>query len=138
MTRKMRWMLLYEDMTLFNSTIFDSRAKAEDAATKARRESPGDPIQIRALVWEATIPKPDEMTPDEFRAALASLGLRQIDLARLLAHPTGKKAYPAHVNRWAMATRPVPSSIITILHLLGLLSKRVREQLYREAGIKIR
>lgn len=81
------------------------------------------------------------MTPEAFRAALADLGLRQIDLARLLAHFGGVEPNPVTVNRWAgkgMATIHVPITIAALLGVLELLPRETREALYLEAGIKIR
>jgi hypothetical protein len=80
------------------------------------------------------------VTPEAFKAALTDLGLRQIDLARLLAHFAGGEPNPVKVNRWAGggAAHRAPDGIVALLGVLALLSTRARHQLYREAGIKIR
>lgn len=49
------------------------------------------------------------MTADEYRAALAALGLSQARLGRILGLD---KSTP---NRWAMGTGEVPSAVVLLL-----------------------
>ena len=74
------------------------------------------------------------MTPDEFRAALDALGLRQVDFQHLLAHLSGQPADAGTINRWAKGRRAVPPTIIAILALWRMLPKAKRNQILEDAG----
>lgn len=58
------------------------------------------------------------MTPDEFRAALKRLGLRQRWLAERLGVETST------VNRWATGKAPVPQYAVFCLSLLDQIADR--------------
>ena len=49
------------------------------------------------------------MTPEQYRAALAALGLSQVEAARLLA------ADARTSRRWALGERPVPALVANLL-----------------------
>jgi DNA-binding transcriptional regulator YiaG len=55
------------------------------------------------------------MTPDQFRAALADLGLSQADFARLAMVDART------VRRWCDGTRAVPGPVVA---LLGMMDKQ--------------
>lgn len=55
------------------------------------------------------------MTPDQFRAALADLGLSQAGFARIA------QVNPRTVRRWCDGTRAVPGPVVA---LLGMMSER--------------
>jgi DNA-binding transcriptional regulator YiaG len=55
------------------------------------------------------------MTPDQFRAALADLGLSQVGFARIA------QVNPRTVRRWCDGTRAVPGPVVA---LLGMMSER--------------
>jgi hypothetical protein len=71
------------------------------------------------------------MTYIEFRATLAGLGLKQIDLARLLAHFDPSWNFdPVTVNRWALPPPRgvrVPAPMNLALHLWSELPNRKRQ-----------
>ena len=71
------------------------------------------------------------MTNIQFRATLASLGLRQVDLARLLAHFDPDWRFDrVTVNRWATGQVPrVPASIVMALRLWAEISDSKRQQM---------
>ncbi len=63
------------------------------------------------------------MTADEFRADLKSLGLRQVDFARLLSHLSGEQPNQTTVNRWVTGHRSVPPSVVSILALWKMVPR---------------
>jgi DNA-binding transcriptional regulator YiaG len=54
------------------------------------------------------------MTPDQFRAALADLGLSQVGFARLAMVDART------VRRWCDGTRAVPGPVVALLRLAAL------------------
>jgi DNA-binding transcriptional regulator YiaG len=54
------------------------------------------------------------MTPDQFRAALADLGLSQAGFARLA------QVNPRTVRRWCDGTRAVPGPVVALLGVLSV------------------
>ena len=58
------------------------------------------------------------MTPDQFRAALADLGLSQAGFARIAM------VYARTVRRWCDGTRAVPGPVVALLALLSILVER--------------
>ena len=58
------------------------------------------------------------MTPDQFRAALADLGLSQAGFARLALVDART------VRRWCDGTRAVPGPVVALLALLSILVDR--------------
>lgn len=57
------------------------------------------------------------MTADQFRAALKSLGLYQMELAELLGLTTSQ------VSRWAKGRTPIPRYVPLVLELLALKNR---------------
>jgi transcriptional regulator with XRE-family HTH domain len=53
------------------------------------------------------------MTPEDFRAALKSLGLSQLELAERLG------VDPSTVNRWATGRAALPRYVVYVLELLS-------------------
>lgn len=74
------------------------------------------------------------MTPAEFRAALESLDLRQVDFQRLLAHLSGQPADAGTINRWAKGRRTVPPLVIAFLALWQRLPEAERRQIIEDAS----
>ena len=68
------------------------------------------------------------MTAAEFRAALETAGLRQVDFQRLLAHLSGQRADAGTINRWANGRRAVPPTVVAILALWAMLPETKRRQ----------
>jgi hypothetical protein len=60
------------------------------------------------------------MTPDQFRAALADLGLSQVGFARIA------QVNPRTVRRWCEGTRAVPGPVVA---LLGMMMAHYRQAL---------
>jgi DNA-binding transcriptional regulator YiaG len=61
------------------------------------------------------------MTPTQFRAAIARLGLTQSSLARLLSElgdPADPKTILRRVQRWATGDHSVPGEVVALLTLL--------------------
>ena len=58
------------------------------------------------------------MTPDQFRTALADLGLSQVGFARLAMVDART------VRRWCDGTRAVPGPVVALLALLSILVER--------------
>ena len=58
------------------------------------------------------------MTPDQFRAALADLGLSQAGFARIAMVDART------VRRWCDGTRAVPGPVVALLALLSILVER--------------
>ena len=61
------------------------------------------------------------MTAAEFRAALEDLGMRQVDLIRVLGQLSGRPFDKGTVNRWATGRRKVPTLMVANLNLLRLV-----------------
>jgi DNA-binding transcriptional regulator YiaG len=53
------------------------------------------------------------MTPDEFRATLAGLGLTQSGFARVALVDART------VRRWALGEREIPGPVVALLRLMG-------------------
>ena len=53
------------------------------------------------------------MTPDQFRAALAGMGMTQVGFARVALVDART------VRRWALGERDVPGPVVALLRLLG-------------------
>lgn len=56
-----------------------------------------------------------------FAADLRGLGLRHVDLCRIVAHLTGATVSPVSVTRWATGVRPAPALLETVVELLKRL-----------------
>ncbi len=74
------------------------------------------------------------MTPAEFRAALESAGLRQVDFQRLLAHLSGQPADAGTINRWAKGRRAVPPLAVAFLALWRRLPEAERRQILEDSA----
>lgn len=74
------------------------------------------------------------MTPKEFRAALQSAGLRQVDFVRLIAHLSGQPADAGTINRWAKGRRAVPPLAVAVLALWWHLPEKERRQILKDAN----
>lgn len=82
------------------------------------------------------------MTPDEFRAALALLGMSQGEFARFLAEmgdAAGDKERT--VQRWATGQQDIPGPILVLLKVLavveiytGMNAKRIAENVLPSDG----
>ena len=53
------------------------------------------------------------MTPDQFRAALANLGLSQVGFARIAM------VAPRTVRHWCAGTRSIPGPVIALLQMMA-------------------
>ncbi len=78
------------------------------------------------------------MTPAQFRATLARLGLRQVDFARLLSHLSGEPPNQVTVNRWATGRRAVPPTVVALLTLWRMIPQAKQRQILDAANPKSR
>ncbi|HSF96240.1 MAG TPA: hypothetical protein VLA52_14540 [Thermohalobaculum sp.] len=78
------------------------------------------------------------MNHRDFRDALARLGLRQVELARLIGHLGGAAPDTTTVNRWAKGSLPVPAAVAAVLALWELLPGHARGRLRAAAGLRPR
>jgi DNA-binding transcriptional regulator YiaG len=63
------------------------------------------------------------MSPDAFRAALARLGVTQVEAASLLGGVDKQT-----INRWATGARAVPPTVVALLQLIEAIGvKRARK-----------
>ncbi len=74
------------------------------------------------------------MNPTQFCAALATAGLTQADLARLLKGPI-ETADRVTVSRWARGLRPVPDAVALILKIWPMLAKSKQRAILASAKL---
>jgi len=66
------------------------------------------------------------MTPQEFRAALAELGVNQAEFRRLLARQAGQAIGNVTVWRWASGERAIPAGVVAWIKCLRREKRRKR------------
>lgn len=65
------------------------------------------------------------MTPDQFRARLAELGLSQPGFARAVSDAGGEELSPHTVRNWSNGHRGIPPTVPALLSLLAPSCERV-------------
>ncbi len=68
------------------------------------------------------------MTPDQFRAALADLGLSQVGFA-LLAMVDART-----VRRWCDGTRAVPGPVVALLAMMAIYKTALETEMLTDGG----
>jgi DNA-binding transcriptional regulator YiaG len=68
------------------------------------------------------------MTPDQFRAALADLGLSQAGFARIA------QVNPRTVRRWCDGTRAVPGPVVALLVMMAQHRQALEAAMLTDGG----